>query len=126
MRPDVPQAAKDELLAIVTAFGNFAIELWSQKYQVRYFCLNKFENRPYRESDEDTELARAVGVEDGDMSLDGRPIPCVVQPLIVGAGSNDGKDYDKSRVWSKAVVWVSKDGKPAPKQAAKSRWSLRA
>jgi hypothetical protein len=109
VRPDIQQADWEDLVGIVAAFGDFAIELWSQKYHVQYFCLNFFEDKLYRVSDNIMELAPAVGVEDGDASLDGRPIPCLVQPLIVGFGSHDGKDYDKGRVWSRAVVWVSKE-----------------
>jgi hypothetical protein len=123
VRSDLQQAEKDDLLHTVAAFGDFAIELWSQKYCVQYSCLNAFENRPYSLLDEDMELARAVGVEEGDTSLNGRPIPCLVQPLIRGCGSNDGKDYNKYRVWSKAVVWVSKDGKAASTQTTMSRKS---
>ncbi|KAJ9610388.1 hypothetical protein H2200_005165 [Cladophialophora chaetospira] len=122
VRPGLDEVAKEDLLGIVAAFGDFAIELWSQKYDVRYFCLNSFERGVYKVSDERMELARAVGVEEGDVSLDGRPIPCVVQPLIIGCGTSDGKNYDISRVWSKAVVWVSKDGRSEPSQAAKSRF----
>jgi hypothetical protein len=124
VRSGLDEVAKADLLGIVAAFGDFAIELWSQKYVVRYLCLNSFERGVYKVGDGRMELARAVGVEEGDVSLDGRPIPCVVQPLILGYGTSDGKNYDKERVWSKAVVWVSKDGKPKPSQAAKSRFRI--
>ncbi|EXJ65389.1 hypothetical protein A1O7_01730 [Cladophialophora yegresii CBS 114405] len=122
VRSGLDEVAKGDLLSIVAAFGDFAIEIWSQKYDVQYFCLNSFERDVYKVSDERMELARAVGVEEGDVSLDGRPIPCVVQPLILGYGTSDGKNYDRKRVWSKAVVWVSKDGKSEASQAAKSRF----
>lgn len=124
LSPDLPQEAKEELLGIVTAFGKLAIDLWSEKYHVKYFCLNAFEDRVYKASDKEMELAQAVGLGDGDSSLDGRPIPCVVQPLIVGYGTHDGKEYgSKGRVWSPAVVWVSKAGRPIPsKQVSKRRW----
>jgi hypothetical protein len=121
VRPGLDEVAEQDLLSIVTAFGNFAIELWSQKYNMGYFGLDSFEGDVYKASDERMELARAVGAEEGDVSLDGRPIPCVVQPLILGYGSSDGKNYDKYRVWSKAVVWVSRNGKAEPSQAPKSR-----
>lgn len=118
---DLPQAAKDDLLAIVAAFGDFSIELWSQKSNVKYYGLKQLEDRVYAVADEEIDLARAVGVEEGDTGLDGRPIPVVVQPLVLGYGSHDGREYDRSRIWSRAIVWVNKEGKVPMKSDRKHR-----
>lgn len=99
----------DDLFTIVQSFSKFAIQLWSQKSEVNCYYLEDFANHRFHQADEQTEIARAVGIDDGDKSLDGRPVPVVVQPLILGFGTHDGKDYNNFKVWSKAVVWVSKD-----------------
>ena len=60
------------------------------------------------------EAARAVRLEENDAALDGRPIPVVVQPLITARGTPKGKDYQKRKIWSKAVVWVSSKNNASP------------
>lgn len=113
VRNPLPQSDKDELMAIIESFGDLAIELWSEKPNIKCQYLDQFERVPYHHADKRMEIARAVGIEANDAKLDGRPIPVLVQPLIVGCGTHDGKDYDKHRIWSKAVVWVSKNKKSA-------------
>lgn len=104
VRNPLPQSDKDELMAIIGSFGDLAIELWSQKSNIKCQYLDTFEHIPYQHADKRMEIARAVGIETGDAKLDGRPIPVLVQPLILGCGTHDGKDYDKHRTWSRAVV----------------------
>lgn len=125
IRKDVQDADLSELLQIVESFGEFVVELWSQRCNIRYYCLKDLENKVYRYGDKEIEIARAVGLDDGDTSLDGRPIPVFVQPLIVGFGTVDGRDYREGRIWSRAVVWVAKDAKrPVAPMTAKNRWWL--
>lgn len=107
------ESDRDELVTIMESFGNLSIELWSQKTNVRCHFLEAFADQVYTQADKHMEIAQAVGIEDGDTRLDGRPIPVVVQPLILGFGTHDGKDYEKCKIWSRAVVWVSKDEEPA-------------
>lgn len=120
IRSQLPQSDMDELTRIIESFGNFAIELWSQNTRLTCVYLESFEDKVYHHADKHMEIARAVGIDESDTKLDGRPIPVVVQPLILGYGTHDGKDYEKYKVWSKAVVWVRKNEEPATTVASRT------
>jgi hypothetical protein len=98
---------KTQLLDVVVEFGLLALQLWSQKSHVVYHGLNYFSKLSFSVNSDEMQAARVVRLEENDARLDGRPIPIVVQPLIVAFGTPDGKDYQKRKIWSKAVVWVS-------------------
>src|SRR5439155_25802344 len=74
---------------------------------VAYYGVEHFAKKSFSVHSTEMEAARAVRLEENDTALDGRPIPVVVQPLIVAWGTPEGKDYQKRKIWSKAVVWVS-------------------
>jgi hypothetical protein len=95
------------LFGIVGDFGLFALQLWSQKSFVVSSGLKYFSELVFLVNSDEMEAARAVKLEERDTGLDGRPIPVVVQPLIVAFGTPEVKDYQKRKIWSKAVAWVS-------------------
>lgn len=107
LNPDLPSDEQTTFLDIVAEFGNLALRLWSQNHHVYYHSLHKLKGELFRETRPDLEAAQALRLEKGDRRLDGRPVVVVLQPLILAAGTQDGKNYNKSRIWSKAVVWVS-------------------
>ncbi|KPI45756.1 uncharacterized protein AB675_251 [Cyphellophora attinorum] len=98
---------RSDFAELVQKFGNLALQLWSQNHEPKYVLPRMLKGMQFKHSSPDMEAARVVGLEKGDRSLDGRPIMVVLQPLIQGFGDQNGHDYDKHRIWSKAVVWVS-------------------
>lgn len=128
LAPDLSPKEKQSLFETVTAFGDFAIQLWSHRYAIHFSTLECFKNTPFQVSSPELEAAQAMRLDDNDTSLDGRPIPLVVQPLIEGFGSPEGKDYAKRKVWSKAVVWVSSQAEPPapppPPPPSRKPWIL--
>lgn len=112
IKPDLPIEEKKNVMDIFRAFGNFSVRLWSQKYDVTYRTLRTLQNRPFMSSSLEMAAADAVKLEENDKSLDGRPVVVVLQPLIEGHGTPDGKEYNKRKIWSKAKVWVSSDTGP--------------
>ena len=113
IQPELSQRERESLLDVYRTFGNFALQLWSQKYDILYRSLPWFQDWVFMSSAQEMIAARAVKLDDQDRSLDGRPIALVLQPLIQGFGTPDGKEYRKAKVWSKAVVWISRDQHPA-------------
>lgn len=45
-------------------------------------------------------------LEDRETGLDGYPIRLVVHPALLVRGSSDGSNYETTRVWKEAVVWM--------------------
>jgi hypothetical protein len=44
--------------------------------------------------------------DDDENSLDGNKVLAVIQPVILAYGNEDAENYNKWKVWSKAVVLV--------------------
>ena len=61
------------------------------------------------------DLSYGLAGPDGAI-LDGRRVQAVIQPAIVAYGNEDGTNYDRHKIWAKAVVWVgpavSSSGRP--------------
>ena len=121
--PDIEDQDKRRLLDIVMDFGSLALQLWSQKSEVVCYGLRSFSEQPFSVGSGEMRAARAVRLEENDPALDGRPIPVVVQPLIVAFGTPEGEGYQKRKIWSKAVVWVSSKNKPPPMATPQKGWS---
>ena len=47
-----------------------------------------------------------VRYDEHEDNLHGKPISVVVHPLLKAFGTDEAKNYDKSRVWAPAVVWL--------------------
>jgi hypothetical protein len=122
--PEMDGQDKRRLLDIVIEFGSFALKLWSQKSVISIYGLRHFSEKAFSVSSAEMEAARAVRLEESDSGLDGRPIPVVVQPLIVAYGTPEGKDYEKRKIWSKAVVWVSSKNKSPPTAPTQGRLAM--
>ena len=50
------------------------------------------------------EAHRIHGLDFGDDSRDGDEVVAVVHPGYVALGSVEGEDYEKEKIWAKAVV----------------------
>ena len=59
---------------------------------------------------DDCEPHAAHKLEENDNSKDGMPIQMVVEPGILAYGNEQGESYEVSKVWGKAVVWLSSSG----------------
>jgi hypothetical protein len=120
LHPEMQEQARQTLREPVVKFGEFAIQLWSMRSDVRFGELPYFSKRPFALRSDEMRVARAVRLGDYDTSLDGRPIQVVVQPLITAYGTPDGRKYQRRRIWSKAVVWVSSKKGPLPNLTQKN------
>jgi hypothetical protein len=56
------------------------------------------------------ELHRIHGLDPDDDDKDGEDVAMVVQPGFVAKGNENGEEYDKEKVWAKAVVLLLEEG----------------
>ena len=105
VRQPVPDSERDELFETVGEFGSFVLDLWSHKYHMKYVGLQDLLSKEYPIDESSVEHAKGQGEQSGP--IEAESVVVVVQPLVIGYGTPDGKDYERSRVWSKAAVWVS-------------------
>lgn len=66
--------------------------------------LNYYWRQPYRGDSEEMEAHRVHRLEEGGRERDGSAVQMVVQPGFFARGDEDGKGYERTKVWGKAVV----------------------
>ena len=69
-----------------------------------------FGNARFYVTDKFLEAHAAHKLEEDSTALDGKHVEVVVQPAVIAYGNEDGKAYDKHKIWAKAVVWLSQMG----------------
>lgn len=65
---------------------------------------------PFHIGSDECEAHAAHKLEEDDKSKDGMLIQMVVEPAILAYGNEQGESYEVSKVWGKAVVWLSSGG----------------
>jgi hypothetical protein len=109
----VDRECSKSLSDLVARFGELALQLWSTKLNIVYY-LREYGNILFAPVSEENQASRVVRLDEYDTALDGRPIQAVVQPVIAAFGAPDEKEYQKRKIWAKAVVWISNRDRPPP------------
>jgi hypothetical protein len=104
----------NELYDIIRAAGELFSSLWKQKVYIES-RLDYYHGTPFNVTSKELEAHPALHLEDGDTRLDGAPVEIVIQPAILAWGNEEGKYYDYSKVWAKAIVWVGAQPPPIPR-----------
>lgn len=107
IQQSLDQEELEILLNIVSRFGEFALQLWALKTEIKFEELAYFRHKKFGVHSPEMAAAHIVQLEPGDTRLDGRPISIVVQPLIVALRKADDKKPEKRKIWAKGVVWLS-------------------
>ncbi|KAK6527307.1 hypothetical protein TWF281_010493 [Arthrobotrys megalospora] len=102
----------ERLEKLVKAFDGIAevsLKLWSQKafLSVRGFSDVKDTPFSWDSSHVQAHALHHLSRPGKTHSRDGDPIYMVIQPEIVAYGNEDGSEYDKEKVWARAVVALS-------------------
>lgn len=86
-----------------------SLQLWSQKafLSVRGFPDVKDTPFSWDSSHVQAHALHHLSRPGKTHSRDGDPIHMVIQPEIVAYGNEDGSEYDKEKVWARAVVALS-------------------
>ncbi|EME38936.1 hypothetical protein DOTSEDRAFT_180949 [Dothistroma septosporum NZE10] len=73
---------------------------------IEYLDKDRALRYDHKADDLDTHVFHCPEVEDEPDALDGRKIVLLCNPAVVAYGTADGTDYDKSKIWHKAMVWL--------------------
>ena len=92
---------------IFRSTGDLISSLWSQKVYIDVVGLDKLLKERFQIDSNLFEAHPVHKLEEGDTGKDGMPIQMVVEPAIIAWGNEKGECYDHSKVWAKAVVWMS-------------------
>ncbi|CAG7925018.1 unnamed protein product [Penicillium olsonii] len=101
------ESAAANLQKIFVTAAHLSYKLWLRKSYLEVQTIKKIQG----EFGRDVELLRAHSLhnallEDKEAALDGAPIRVVVHPGLTVHGSSDGSNYETTRVWKEAVVWM--------------------
>jgi hypothetical protein len=90
-----------------------AYMLWTRRTTMEVLTLSDMEHPPtFDVSDTQLKPHPLVHPDDYDDKLKGRPITLIVHPLLRVYGTDDGRDYDRARVWVPAEVWFDAQQSP--------------
>ncbi|CAG8261061.1 unnamed protein product [Penicillium salamii] len=100
-------AAVAELRQIFVAAAHLSYKLWLRKSYLEVQTIQKIPDRYHQDSDLLRAHSRHVAsLENDPAGLDNRPVDVVVHPALIVHGSSDGTNYEPTRVWMQAVVWM--------------------
>ena len=97
----------EELLDVMRNIGDLSSSLWKQRVFTVPWGMEKFRKMQFSVDSRMMTAHPTHGLGDGDARLDGRTVQMVVQPAILAYGNEEGENFDESKVWAKAVVWLS-------------------
>ena len=97
----------EELLEVMRALGDLFSSLFKQRAFTACWGKEKLQKMQFSADSRTMAAHPSHGLEDGDARLNGRTVQMVVQPAILAYGNEEGRNYGESKVWSKAVVWLS-------------------
>jgi len=96
-----------ELSNLFANAGHLSFRLWTQRPSIALRDLSNLPTRTFNANSEYLE-AHALHKHDDpkDPRLDGMKTKVVVHPAVLAYGTHDAEQYDQSRIWAKAVVWL--------------------
>ncbi|CAG8225965.1 unnamed protein product [Penicillium salamii] len=102
------RTAVGELRQIFVTAAHLSYRLWLRK---SYLEVQTMEKIPANYNRQNLELLRAHSLhtaflEKDEAGLNDCLIRVVVHPALIVHGSSDGTNYEKTRVWKEAVVWM--------------------
>ncbi|KAF3938847.1 hypothetical protein ABW19_dt0206772 [Dactylella cylindrospora] len=98
-----------ELVNIFNEIAEISVQLWSQKPFLKVQGFEAFEGTDFHWGSHRflAHPLNHLSRPNRKHSRDGCPIAIVIQPGIVAYGNEEGKEYDREKVWAKAVVALS-------------------
>ncbi|MCJ1462871.1 hypothetical protein MMC07_001475 [Pseudocyphellaria aurata] len=95
---------QQELTAIITSTRALSSNIWKRRVALEIRGLDYYKRQPYRGDSDEMEAHRVHRLEEGGRERDGSAVQMVVQPGFFARGDEDGKGYERTKVWGKAVV----------------------
>jgi len=94
-----------ELVEMFEAAGRLALQLWSQKSEIKCEIFAAF-TKPFHQATELVEAHATITPEAEEGNLNGLPIDLVVEPAILAFGNSEGQKYSDYKIWMKATVLI--------------------
>ncbi|KAH8804544.1 hypothetical protein F5884DRAFT_796458, partial [Xylogone sp. PMI_703] len=96
----------DKVKSIYREAATITYKLWTRRTFMRCYTLQGFNAPAFNINDPEMSPHPSVRYDDHEDQLKGKPITVIVHPLLLVFGTDEAEDYDKSRVWIPAEVWL--------------------
>jgi hypothetical protein len=98
-------ASIEKLNSIYQEAASVSYMLWTRKIAMRLETLSTMGSPVFEVDDPRLKPHAMVHPDDHKDKLKGRQVTLIVHPLLRVYGTDEGKNYDKARVWVPAEVW---------------------
>jgi hypothetical protein len=95
-----------KLFKIFNDTASMAYELWMRRTYMECLTLDDMDRPLFDSESRCLDPDSLVRYDDHEDELRGRPITMIVHPILVVYGTDEAKEYDNVRVWTKGVVWL--------------------
>lgn len=96
-----------DLTGLFERAGDLACQLHGQHVKISVLSSHQEIGR-FSVDSNIMEAHTIMDIEHDDHDWDGKPIDLVIFPGVLAYGNERGDDYDQFKVWSKAVVWMTR------------------
>lgn len=104
-REDTDQEKREqELQLLYHRAGDLSLSLWAQRSFMR--CYDLKDLKVFSRDNAFMTAHRLHHLDEDDDRLNGKKVLAVTQPAIVAYGNEDAENYDRGKVWAKAVVLI--------------------
>jgi hypothetical protein len=92
--------------AVYAQAAELSYQVWTRRTTIRFFTLQDMNGPDFNIDSPYMEPHTMVRWDRHEDQLFGHPILVVVHPIVEAYGTDEAEDYDRGRVWAKAVVWL--------------------
>jgi hypothetical protein len=102
-------AREDELLDMIRATGDISTLLWMQNAQLRPSKDDIDGDFIFGNDSTSIKAHPCMWLDKNNRQYDGRRVQLIIEPALLAAGDEDGKNYDQLKIRLPAIGWLSKE-----------------
>jgi hypothetical protein len=102
-------AREDELLDMIRATGDISTLLWMQNAQLRPSKDDIDGDFIFSNDSTSVKAHPCMCLDENNRQYDGRRVQLIIEPALLAAGDEDGKNYDQLKIRLPAIGWLSKE-----------------
>jgi len=106
---DERAARSEELLQMIRATGDISALLWTQNAQLRASKCDIEGEFVFNSDSTSIKAHPCMCLDKNNRQYDGRRVQLIIEPALLAAGDEDGKNYDQLKIRMPAIGWLSKE-----------------
>ncbi|EFR01013.1 hypothetical protein MGYG_04015 [Nannizzia gypsea CBS 118893] len=95
-----------DLCHVFSAAAELSLSLWCQRTTMGCRLITLSKPKQFSQKCQLMVAHRLHHLDEDDSRLDGKEVLAIIQPAVVAFGNENAENYDKGKVWSRAIVLV--------------------